>query len=234
MGSSCSTAGQSLTKRRAFLRSGSALALSLASMSAWPASVVRKPVGTINENNSASFHKSKDGTMIYFKDWGAGPPIVFSHGWPLDADAWDPQMFFFASQGYRVIAHDRRGHGRSMQPWLGNDMDTYADDLAGLLDALDVKQAMLVGHSTGGGEVSHYVGRHGTGRVSKIALIGAVPPVMLKSDKNPGGMPIAEFDKIRLGTLDRANFYKDLAIPFYGYNRARAHREQGIIDEFWR
>jgi non-heme chloroperoxidase len=177
---------------------------------------------------------TKDGTHIYYKDWGTGKPVVFSHGWPLDADAWDSQMLFLASKGYRVIAHDRRGHGRSGQPSEGNHMDTYADDLAALLDTLDIQDAMLVGHSTGGGEVAHYIGRHGTKRVSKAVLIGAVPPLMLKTEANPGGLPKDVFDGIRNGVAaNRSQFYKDLAMPFYGYNRDGAKVSQGVIDEFW-
>jgi len=177
---------------------------------------------------------TKDGTQIFYKDWGSGRPIVFSHGWPLDADAWDAQMLFLGAQGYRVIAHDRRSHGRSSQTWSGNDMDTYADDLATLLDTLDITGAMLVGHSTGGGEVAHYIGRHGTRRVSKAVLIGAVPPIMLKTAANPGGLPMEVFDQIRAGvTGDRSQFYKDLALPFYGYNRPNAKISQGVIDAFW-
>ncbi len=183
--------------------------------------------------DAMNIYTSKDGTRIFFKDWGNGKPIVFSHGWPLDADAWDPQMLFLGQQGYRVIAHDRRAHGRSSQSWDGNDMDTYADDLAGLLDMLDIKDAMLVGHSTGGGEVVRYIGRHGTKRLSKAVLIGAVPPTMLKTAENPGGLSIDVFDKIRDGVLDRAQFYKDLAMPFYGYNRQGSPPKQGVIDEFW-
>ena len=178
--------------------------------------------------------KTKDGTEIFYKDWGAGKTVVFSHGWPLDADAWDAQMLFMVQKGYRVIAHDRRGHGRSGQPGQGNDMDTYADDLAAALDALDVKDAMLVGHSTGGGEVARYIGRHGTGRVSKAVLIGAVPPLMLKTEANPGGLPRDVFDGIRAGVVaDRSQFYKDLALPFFGYNRGNAKKSQGVIDSFW-
>jgi non-heme chloroperoxidase len=178
--------------------------------------------------------KTKDGTQIFYKDWGTGKTVVFSHGWPLDADAWDAQMLFLVQKGYRVIAHDRRGHGRSGQPGQGNDMDTYADDLAAVLDALDVKDAMLVGHSTGGGEVARYIGRHGTGRVSKAVLIGAVPPLMLKTEANPGGLPIDVFDGIRAGVAgDRSQFYKDLALPFFGYNRDHAKKSQGVIDTFW-
>jgi non-heme chloroperoxidase len=179
--------------------------------------------------------QSKDGTQIFYKDWGTGRPVVFSHGWPLDADAWDAQMLFLASHGLRVIAHDRRGHGRSGQPWNGNDMDTYADDLAALIEHLDLKQATLVGHSTGGGEVAHYIGRHGSKRVAKAVLIGAVPPLMLKTAENPGGLPMEVFDTIRNGVVaNRSQFYKDLAVPFYGYNRPNAKVSQGVVDEFWR
>jgi len=176
-----------------------------------------------------------DGTQIFYKDWGSGRPVVFSHGWPLDGDAWDPQMMFLMQKGYRVIAHDRRGHGRSSQPGRGNDMDTYADDLAALIETLDLKDAMLVGHSTGGGEISHYVGRHGTKRVAKMVLISAVPPLMLKTAENPTGLPVSVFDGIRTNTANnRSQFLKDLALPFYGYNRPNANVEQGVIDEFWR
>lgn len=181
-----------------------------------------------------SFIKTKDGTEIFYKDHGKGQPIVFSHGWPLSADAWDAQLVFFGERGYRVIAHDRRSHGRSSQTWDGNHMDQYADDLAELINHLDLKQAIMVGHSTGGGEVAHYLGRHGTSRVAKAALIGAVPPLMLKTDKNPGGLPLSVFDGIRKGTYDnRAQFYKDLAVPFYGYNRPGAKLSEGIRDSFW-
>src|SRR5437773_7231794 len=164
---------------------------------------------------------TKDGTQIYFKDWGKGRPIVFCHGWPLCSDSWESQMFFLGSSGYRCIAHDRRGHGRSSQPWDGNEMDTYADDLAALVKALDLKQAVHVGHSTGGGEVARYLGRHGTARVAKAVLIGAVPPLMLKTPANPGGLPVEAFDQIRAGVLaDRSQFFKDLSMPFYGFNRS--------------
>jgi non-heme chloroperoxidase len=178
---------------------------------------------------------TKDGTEIYYKDWGTGSPVVFSHGWPLDADAWDLQMMFLANNGYRVIAHDRRGHGRSGQPWNGNDMDTYADDLAALVQALDLKGATHVGHSTGGGEVARYIGRHGTKRVAKAVLIGAVPPLMLKTDANPAGLPLSVFDGLRASVLaDRSQFFEDLSMPFYGYNKPDAKISQGVRDEFWR
>jgi non-heme chloroperoxidase len=177
---------------------------------------------------------TKDGTEIFYKDWGAGPPVVFSHGWPLNADAWDEQLFLLASNGCRAIAHDRRGHGRSSQPWAGNEMDTYADDLAALFDALDLRDAVMVGPSTGGGEVTRYIGRHGTGRVAKAMLVGAIPPLMLKTDANPGGTPIDAFDAIRAGlAADRSQFYEDLSAPFYGANRAGSKVSQGTRDAFW-
>lgn len=177
---------------------------------------------------------TKDGTTIYYKDWGKGQPITFSHGWPLTADAWDAQMLFFGQLGYRVIAHDRRGNGRSSQPWDGNEMDTYADDLAELFEALDLKDAVMVGHSTGGGEVARYLGRHGSKRVAKAALIGAVPPLMLKTDNNPEGLPLSVFDGLRASLVaDRSEFYKELTLPFYGYNRAGAKISEGVQDNFW-
>ncbi|MFG2400908.1 alpha/beta fold hydrolase [Streptomyces lydicus] len=175
-----------------------------------------------------------DGTEIFYKDWGSGRPVVFSHGWPLNADAWDDQMKLVAAAGFRAVAHDRRGHGRSGQPWQGNDMDTYADDLAQLMTFLDLRDAALVGHSTGGGEVARYIGRHGTDRVAKVLLLGAVPPLMLKTDANPEGLPIDVFDGIRAGVAtDRSQFYKDLSETFYGANRAGSTVSQGTRDAFW-
>jgi non-heme chloroperoxidase len=174
-----------------------------------------------------------DGTRICFKDWGSGPVVTFSHGWPLNADAWDPQMLFLAQHGYRVIAHDRRGHGRSEQTWNGNDMDTYADDLAELLQSLDLSSVTMIGHSTGGGEVVRYIGRHGNSRVAKAVLIGAVPPLMLKSDSNPGGLPLSVFDEMRAGVANnRAQFFRDLSVPFYGYNIPGVNISQGVCDSF--
>jgi len=177
---------------------------------------------------------TKDGTAIYYQDWGSGSPVVFSHGWPLNADAWESQMVFLASHGYRCIAHDRRGHGRSSQPWNGNTMDTYADDLRDLIDALDLTGTTLVGHSTGGGEVARYIGRHGTGRVARAVLVGAVTPLMLQTAANPGGLPIEVFDTIRAGVAsDRSQFFRDLTTPFFGANRPGAKVSQGVRDAFW-
>ena len=177
---------------------------------------------------------TKDGTEIYYKDWVSGQPIVFSHGWPLNADAWESQMVYLASNGYRCIAHDRRGHGRSSQPWNGNEMDTFADDLSALIDTLDLKGTTLVGHSMGGGEVARYIGRHGTKRIARAVLVAAVPPLMLKTDANPGGLPITVFDGIRAGVAaDRSQFFKDLTTPFYGANRPGAKVSQGVRDAFW-
>lgn len=178
---------------------------------------------------------TKDGTSIFFKDWGTGPVVTFSHGWPLSSDAWDAQMLFLGQHGYRVIAHDRRGHGRSGQTWAGNHMDQYADDLAELINHLNLKQITMVGHSTGGGEVARYVARHGNARVSKVVLIAAVPPLMLKTEKNPGGLPMSVFDGIRTGVAgDRSQFYKDLTMPFYGYNKPGAQISEGVREAFWR
>jgi non-heme chloroperoxidase len=185
------------------------------------------PYITVGKENSKDIE-------LYYNDWGSGQAVVFSHGWPLSADAWEDQMFYLASRGYRCIAHDRRGHGRSSQPWSGNDMDTYADDLARLVEALDLKDAIHVGHSTGGGEVTRYIGRHGSKRVAKAVLIGAVPPLMLKTAANPGGLPLEVFDGIRAGVVaDRSQFFKELTMPFYGYNRPGAKVSEGVRNSFW-
>jgi non-heme chloroperoxidase len=189
---------------------------------------------TATSQNTHDMITVSDGTRIYYKDWGSGQPVLFSHGWPLSADAWEDQMVFLGLHGYRCIAHDRRGHGRSSQPWNGNEMNTYADDLAALVESLDLHDAVHVGHSTGGGEVARYIGRHGTKRVAKAVLIGAVPPLMLKTPTNPGGTPIEAFDAIRAGVLaDRSQFFKDLTLPFYGANRPDAKVSQGVRDTFW-
>ncbi|MET8405690.1 alpha/beta hydrolase [Streptomyces sp900116325] len=181
-----------------------------------------------------AFITTADGTEIFYKDWGSGQPIVFSHGWPLTADAWDPQLNFVADNGFRAVAHDRRGGGRSGQPWVGNDLDTYADDLASLIEALDLRDVILVGHSTGGGEVARYIGRHGTGRVAKAVLLSAIPPLMLKTEANPEGLPIEVFDEIRAGVAtDRSQFYRDLSETFYGANREGSTVSQGTRDAFW-
>jgi non-heme chloroperoxidase len=191
-------------------------------------------MSTITAERTASTITTRDGTQIYYKEWGKGPVVTFSHGWPLNSDAWDGQLLFLAQNGFRVVAHDRRGHGRSSQASSGNDMDGYADDLAALLEALDLKEATLVGHSTGGGEVARYIGRHGTRRVAKAVLISAVPPLMLKTRGNPEGLPIEVFDGLRASLMkDRSQFYRDFAVPFYGANRPDAKVSQGILDQFW-
>jgi non-heme chloroperoxidase len=216
---------------------GSAFSIAAASVPGW-AAAQPTPISSLLNHlkgaNTMGTITTKDGTEIYYKDWGTGQPVVFSHGWPLSSDAFEDQMFFLAQRGYRCIAADRRGHGRSSQPWQGNDLDTYADDLAELVKKLDLKDAIHVGHSTGGGEVARYIGRHGTGRIAKAALIGAIPPVMLKSPTNPAGSPIEVFDGLRAGVqADRSKFWKELALPFYSYNRQGAKVSQGVIDSFW-
>ena len=225
----------SLLSRRTLLASA-ATAAAAGGLSVANAAVAAKAPATAPATAGAragQYLTVADGTVIHYKDWGKGQPVVFSHGWPLQGDAWEDQMFFLASHGYRVIAHDRRGHGLSSQPWSGNDMDTYADDLAALIDHLDLKKAVLVGHSTGGGEVARYIGRHGSARVAKAVLVGAVPPQMVKSPTNPQGLPIDVFDGIRKGVLDdRAQFFMDLSLPFYGFNRPGAKPSQGMRDTF--
>lgn len=222
--------------RRTLLAGSAALATSAFALGAQASSQLtpRNPQSTQGTRMTSSTFTTQDGTQLYYKDWGDGPVVTFSHGWPLNADAWDGQMHFLAQNGFRVIAHDRRGHGRSAQPSSGNDMDTYADDLAQLIEALDLKTITMVGHSTGGGEVVRYIGRHGSKRVARAVLIGAVPPVMVKSASNPGGQPIEVFDGIRKGVAgDRSQFYKELAVPFYGANRNGAKVSQGMLDQFW-
>jgi non-heme chloroperoxidase len=225
--------------RRDFLVTASGVAAAAAFSGTALAADVKAPkvassVPHHGADNGSSTIVTADGTRIFYKDWGSGQPIVLSHGWPLTSDAWDSQMVFLASHGFRVIAHDRRSHGRSGQTWNGNDMDTYADDLSTLIETLDLKQAILIGHSTGGGEVARYIGRHGTKRLAKAVLISAVPPLMLKTASNPNGIPQSVFDDIRNGVANnRSGFYQNLAIPFYGYNRPGVKPDQGVIDAFW-
>jgi len=226
---------EEITSRRKLLVSVAGVAAGAGLLATGGAAAAAKPAAAAAAaGKTVNSITVKDGTVIHFKDWGTGTPVVFSHGWPLQGDAWEDQMMFLASHGYRVIAHDRRGHGLSSQPWQGNNMDTYADDLAALLDALDIKGATLVGHSTGGGEVAHYIGRHGEKRVAKAVLVGAVPPQMVQSPTNPGGLPMSVFDGIRAGVLaDRSQFFKDLSGPFYGANRPGSKVTQGQRDTFW-
>ena len=223
---------QTTLSRRSLLAGAATTAVGLAA--AGNAGAASTPQASpIKGGRAGNFLTVDDGTVIHYKDWGKGQPVVFSHGWPLQGDAWEDQMFYLAARGYRVIAHDRRGHGLSSQPWDGNDMDHYADDLAALMEHLDLKNAILVGHSTGGGEVTRYLGRHGSKRVAKAVLVGAVPPQMVKSAANPGGLPMDVFDGIRKNVVDdRSQFFMDLTMPFYGYNRPGAKVSQGVRDTF--
>jgi non-heme chloroperoxidase len=221
---------RSVTRRDACLGAAALLAL----LALLTASGAAETLTQAQERLSMDTITTKDGTKIFYKDWGTGQPILFSHGWPLSADAWDGQMLFFGQQGYRVVAHDRRSHGRSDQTWNGNHMDQYADDLAELIETLDLRDIVMIGHSTGGGEVAHYIGRHGSARVAKVVLVGAVPPLMLKTETNPEGTPMEVFDGIRQNTAgDRSQFFKDLTIPFYGFNRDGAKVNEGLRESFW-
>ena len=227
--------------RRSMILGGSVTAAALLGIPPTGLALGSEPIGTSRPDEKkrpkvkTDTITTKDGTRIYFKDWGSGKPVVFSHGWPLSADAWDAQMLFLGKQGYRVIAHDRRGHGRSGQTWNGNDIDTYADDLAELMNALEVKGAMLVGHSTGAGEVARYVGRHGTKRLSKLVMISGIPPLRLRTADNPGGAPLSAFEDLRSAVIaDRSQFMKDLSLPFFGYNKPGARISEGVRDDFWR
>jgi len=230
------TPSASLVASRRHVLAGGAALVAAATLPA-TASITaeaRTPSIPSRKTGEYSMITTKDGTHLYYKDWGGGQPVVFSHGWPLSADAFEDQMFYLASRGYRCIAHDRRGHGRSSQPWSGNDMDTYADDLATIVEKLDLKNAVHVGHSTGGGEVARYIARHGTKRVAKAVLIASVPPLMLTTPANPGGTRIETFDQLRSNVQsDRSQFWKDLSLPFYGYNRPGAKVSEGVRESFW-
>jgi non-heme chloroperoxidase len=227
------TPTRTVLSRRDTILAGAALSIPLTLPSASGAATTSNASGTKGATPMTTI-TAKDGTRLFYKDWGKGQPIVFSHGWPLSSDAWDNQMLFFGQHGYRVVAHDRRSHGRSDQTWDGNNMDQYADDLAELIAKLNLRNIIMIGHSTGGGEVAHYIGRHGTGRVAKVVLVGAVPPLMLKTAANPEGTPLEVFDKIRDGTAgDCSQFFKNLTMPFYGFNRSGAKVNEGLRDSFW-